>query len=350
MLSALSFLGCAQNNTDKLTLKGKVPQGIERLLLVDHNEGKVMDTIKVVDGGFEYEMKRVADDVFYGIVDMTGTQTVNFVSDGSALSVDFASGKATGTPLNDTLAVMTDRIKAVSDKYADVMKQYKAETDAQKRDGLKAQLANYGKDLAAVIERTIDNNQSNCLPAYLILVAIEGIDFNKLLAYSESKAAYTKHPLFRNVMQYIDYKKPSMAFVGKKFTDVVGNDLGGKEHRLSEYVGKGNYVLVDFWASWCGPCMREMPNVKACWERYSPKGFNVVGISLDNDAGRWSKAISDGGYNWVHISDLKGWKSSAVAAYGVQAIPWNFLCDGEGTIVAVSLTGSDLERKLSEIY
>jgi len=122
----------------------------------------------------------------------------------------------------------------------------------------------------------------------------------------------------------------------------------GKEFGLSDL--RGQVVLIDFWASWCGPCRRENPNVVKLYNQYKDKGFTILGVSLDNDRNRWLAAIEADGLVWHHISDLKYWQNSAAQLYGVRAIPHTVLVDREGKIIARNLRGAALESKLAEIF
>lgn len=142
---------------------------------------------------------------------------------------------------------------------------------------------------------------------------------------------------------------------GVKAQDFTLMDINGKEHKLSDFIGatkqgRKHYILVDFWASWCQPCMMEMPNVKANWELYRDQGFEVVGISLDKDKDAWQKAVKDNGYDWTQLSDLQSFDSPVAALYKLEFIPWNFICDENGTIIATNLRGNELSAKLKELY
>lgn len=140
----------------------------------------------------------------------------------------------------------------------------------------------------------------------------------------------------------------SDGLIGKRFLDVREADVDGNYHSLSEYAGKGRWVLVDFWASWCGPCKREMPNVVAAYKQYHDMGFDIVGLSFDTSREAWIEAIKTWDMPWIHLSDLKGWETEAGLVYDIQGIPDNILINPDGIIVARNLRGSQLEDYLSE--
>jgi thiol-disulfide isomerase/thioredoxin len=132
--------------------------------------------------------------------------------------------------------------------------------------------------------------------------------------------------------------------------DFTMNDPNDNPISLSSFRGK--YVLIDFWASWCGPCRAENPTLVKAYEKYKGEKFEILGVSLDGEGAKekWMKAIKDDGLTWPQISDLKYWKSEVVKLYGIQGIPLNFLIDPDGKIIGRSLRGAALEQKLSEIF
>ena len=138
------------------------------------------------------------------------------------------------------------------------------------------------------------------------------------------------------------------AFIGKQFIDLEAADENGESHALSEYAGKGKWVLLDFWASWCGPCRAEMPNVKTAYRKYHDKGLEIVGFSFDEKKKAWLKAINDMNLTWIHLSDLKGWGSIAAEVYEIEGIPDNLLIDPKGKIVAHDLRGEELQQALAK--
>ncbi|MGF6926359.1 peroxiredoxin [Chitinophaga sp. W2I13] len=142
-------------------------------------------------------------------------------------------------------------------------------------------------------------------------------------------------------------EEPSAVKVGQVAPDFTLPDPSGKMISLSSFRGK--YVLVDFWASWCGPCRQENPNVVKAYQQYKGKNFTILGVSLDKTKDKWQEAIKADGLAWNHVSDLKFWDSAVVPLYGLNAIPTNFLLDPQGKVIASNLRGPALEAKLQEV-
>jgi peroxiredoxin len=132
--------------------------------------------------------------------------------------------------------------------------------------------------------------------------------------------------------------------------DFMQNDTTGKAVKLSDF--RGQYVLVDFWASWCKPCRAENPNLLAAYKKFKDKNFTILGVSLDEERSRraWLGAVQKDSLPWTQVSDLQGFKSKAAEMYGVTAIPSNFLIDPSGKIIARNLRGEELEKKLETLF
>lgn len=190
-------------------------------------------------------------------------------------------------------------------------------------------------------------NKDNLIPVYFIFNYMEvlGTDFidNFLKDYK-----YKDDVLLTNVYKMIEGEKRKAQ--GVAFMDFEQPDMDGNMHKLSEYAGNGNYVLVDFWASWCGPCRKEMPNLKKVYDRFHSKGFEIVGVSLDNNKKSWTDAVENMQMTWPQLSDLKAWKNSVAQLYYIKSIPATLLIGPDGKIVASNLRGQELEKKLEEIY
>jgi thiol-disulfide isomerase/thioredoxin len=135
--------------------------------------------------------------------------------------------------------------------------------------------------------------------------------------------------------------------IGRPAPDFTQPDIKGKPVSLSSF--KGQFVLVDFWASWCGPCRAENPNVLKSYRTYHSKGFTVLGVSLDDEKSPWIGAVRKDDLPWIQVSDLKGWKNSAAVLYDIEGIPMNYLLDKDGIIVAKGLRDDELEKKLAEL-
>jgi thiol-disulfide isomerase/thioredoxin len=213
---------------------------------------------------------------------------------------------------------------------------------------LSDRLDSLGDVQLALIKEIIRDNRDNELPAKYIKDAMYQFSYEELKNALDPKTAYYNHPDVapaKMLLAGYEKRKP-----GIQFHELSMKDPADKDVTLSQWVGKGNYVLVDFWASWCGPCRKEMPYVITAYEQFHPKGFEVVGVSFDQKKDAWINAIQQMGMQWPQMSDLKGWKCAASDLYGVSSIPSNVLVDPQGKIVAMDLRGEKLLNKLKEIY
>jgi thiol-disulfide isomerase/thioredoxin len=162
---------------------------------------------------------------------------------------------------------------------------------------------------------------------------------------SDMKKKYPEQKNLKAFYEYVD--KMKKLNVGSVAPEIKLNTPEGKELALSSLRGK--VVLIDFWASWCGPCRKENPNVVRIYAAYHKKGFEVYSVSLDKDKNAWIKAIADDKLTWTHVSDLGYWQSAVVPLYEIKGIPMTILLDKEGKIVAKNLRGKELESKIAEI-
>lgn len=127
------------------------------------------------------------------------------------------------------------------------------------------------------------------------------------------------------------------------------NDISGQPVNLHKAISGNKVTLIDFWASWCGPCRAEMPNVARIYERYKDKGFGIIGISLDEDADSWMTAVQAMDMKWLQLSDLNGWNNEISSSLGIRSIPFTIVVDSNARVLAVGLRGEELERKIEEL-
>ena len=286
-----------------------------------------------------------------------------FIIDETPIHFDMLKGVITGSPLNNKMNLYQHRewelskqldaiIDSLPEEARTIVKEgalgesSPAEYEPYKKavEQLKGYLSQYEETKAAAINDNLDN----IIPAYYLHVTLGDMTYDELSKYLKEDHAFAHHPAMEKVWQY--YWGLEKRAVGLQYHDLELPDTTGISHRLSEYVGKGHYVLLDFWASWCGPCMGEMPTMKEIYNTYAARGLQMIGISLDSKRDAWLNAIRRLELPWVHLSDLKGWKSIASETYGVRAIPETVLITPDGKILAIGLRGQELKEKLAEIF
>ena len=215
--------------------------------------------------------------------------------------------------------------------------------------------------LSAIFETPYNSiiNQSNILMVdkitkntnmYSSIMAIQALDPDKYsdLYKSLDAGLSKKFPNDKNVIMFHEVVERMLSTnIGQFAPEISLPSPDGKEIALSSL--KGKLVLIDFWASWCGPCRKEMPNVVKIYSKFKNKGFEIYGVSLDQDKEKWMEAITKDGINWPQVSDLKYWDNVAAKIYNVQGIPYTVLIDKDGKIIAKNLRGQELEKKIAEV-
>ena len=369
-LVAMMELPCLADNVKYTVTGSSAPKDGAKVSLIDQITKASINSAVVSRGKFE--MKGEAEENALLAITVEGLEEqFPFFNDGKPVKLDVAEGKLSGSALNDRLSDCDRRNKAAYAEYYSLIEELEALPQDTPEDKMEEMMGKYRTAInkyADFYVKLIDDNKDSLIPVAFVeqlpSVVSAADNWNKALGEQKldellaSNADIANHPYVLDLkrrMAAADAQRNAAAqreqsFVGHRFRDLEEPDTEGKPHRLSEYAGKGKWVLVDFWASWCGPCKAEMPNVVAAYKKYHDKGFEIVGLSFDQDKEPWIRAIREWDMPWIHLSDLKYWDTRARAVYNVNGIPDNILIDPEGTIVARGLRGDALEARLAEIF
>lgn len=198
------------------------------------------------------------------------------------------------------------------------------------------------------LEALLDKNKHVLISAFLVTIFDQEFE-NHAQLYKDIHDALAPKYANNIFVQHLGERLKGLLLPGMEAPDIEMKDPEGNVRKLSDL--KGHVVMIDFWASWCGPCRRENPNVVKLYHRFHDKGFEIYSVSLDKTRDAWVKAIKDDGLVWPnHVSDLNGWTSSGGKTYGIMSVPSTVLIDRQGRIIARNLRGTDLEKKLEEIF
>ena len=271
---------------------------------------------------------------------------ITFTAHADSINKGITNGSKSQAELdsfNESISLITEQLDTLYNQYREAVKN----DDGVRLEELSELIDTKDEErLVRTIDYAYSNNKS-IVSAYLIMTNnyyLELAELDTITSNFDNSIKQTKYvELLLDRIRNL-YK----VSIGSSFTDFTLNDTTGNPIALSSLIGE-NYLLIDFWASWCGPCRRENPNIVAVYNDYNSKGFDIIGVSLDTDKNNWIKAIEKDSLTWSHVSDLQGWNSAAGKLYAVNAIPHSVILNENGTIVAKNLRGEELRDKIAEL-
>ena len=325
----------------KFTLTGQIADKDGQWIYLCNRE-EVVDSTQVSEGAFAFKGVVESPRVLY-VADNANLRAASvlqmaIIEEGNLLFEAIEGGfQVSGTPANDARNTVTEQQRQLFQEYRN------AETTAERRAEIEVAYEALSKE---ALEANLDNLYGVILLQNEVY-SLSATEADELIARFAPELLQTE--MMQQIMEMVDTKRRTEP--GMPYIDFSQNDCHGNAISLKSVVENpaNKYVLLDFWASWCGPCMAEVPFLKETYEAYHAKGFEIFGVSLDNKQDAWANAIKDKGLFWLHVSDLQGWQNAAAAEYGVRSIPANYLIDcSTGKIVATNLRGEEVAAKVAE--
>ena len=354
---SLAVLIVACNQAPKFTITGSIdglPDGTVYLKQRVAGEATTLDSAKSVAGKFQLKGVVEVPDM-YSIVLGERKQVSLFVAN-SEIQVkgkadDLKNVTITGSPAQDEMnaldakgSELNAKMKTLYEKYSEAKKQANQTEQAL----LEKQLDSLDNAQSAILKNFVTGNPNSFVAPVILLRIQYGMEADEIQGYiSKFSADVMKSKSSKALADRVALLQT--VAVGKMAPDFVQNDSIGNPIKLSDVYSKHEYTLIDFWASWCGPCRAENPNVVAVWKDYNAKGFHVIGVSCDSDKAKWLKAIATDQLTWSQVSDLKGWGNEAAKLYGINSIPANLLLDKTGKIIGKNLREVKLREKIAEL-
>ena len=317
-------------------------------LLLDDNTGHTIDTIVINDGKFAYTGQ--ADTIaLYSLWLMDdNTNGVNFFSEPGNITItllaEASQNRVGGTPSNNALQQLIDETAPFYQQMSDIEQGMNNGTDEWALAERYKQLINeVNKKYIEMAQQNTDNEIGFMLVTSLIDEELYADTLKQLIAQMPQE--YRQRQPVNDLLKRM--KAKDAVQVGNKMEDFSLNTPEGTPQNIMELVGKNKLTILDFWASWCGPCRREMPFMKQLYEQYQHKGLGIVGISLDDKGDAWQQAINDLGIPWPQLSDLNGWNCSAAQLFQVNSIPYIVILNQQGIILQKALRGEELKQFIS---